>query len=237
MKVFTRQPKTLFGVLAIMGVFAAGLLSPAPAHAETVTLKANDRIGGTGGTVDLCNVAAVGTDKFNNKVAFTAGHCVGVGQRVAKLNSGGIIVGADDRTEIGTGAVSVRTATGIAQGNQFDYGFIVLDDNVQLESTGASTIAAPAVGQIAARYGHDLGFNVTQSSVVITGLTNRDFTITGAVGPGASGGPVTRQGTLLGATSRSAFFYGLPITLIQRVDAAVADATAKDTVGAGFQPY
>jgi hypothetical protein len=236
MKVLTKQPKALFGVFAVMGVLAAGLLSPTPANAETVTLKANDRIGGTGSTLDLCNVAAVGTDKFNNKVAFTAGHCVGVGQRVAKLNSGGLIVNGSDRTEIGTGAVSVKTTSGIAQGNKFDYGFILLDDSVQLESTGASTVAAPEVGQIAARHGHDFGFNVTQGSVVITGHTSRDFTITGASGPGSSGGPVTRQGTLLGASSRSAFFYGLPITIIQRADAAIADATAKDTVGAGFQP-
>lgn len=240
MRVFTRQPKILFGAFAIIGILAAGLLSPTPANAETVTLKANDRIdliGENAQGTDFCNVGAVGTDVHGNKVALTAGHCVIEGFKIAKVNAQGLLVPESAKTEIGEGSLRVITPGIVGQNNRFDYGFIKLNDNVELVSTGNTEIAAPVVGHIAVRKGNDLGISVTQSSVVITGYTPRDFVMTGAVAPGASGGPVTRNGTLIGVSSRTAFMYGLPFSYGQRADAAVADATARGGVGAGFQPY
>lgn len=237
MKVFTKQPKALFGIFAIMGVLAAGLLSPTPANAETVTLKANDRLGYVGDGVDLCNVTAVGTDPSGNKLAMSAGHCFlgQVGTRVTKLNAGGLYVPADKRTELGTVVAAKYNPTGIAQSNQLDYAFIQLDDNVEIQTTGNPSTGRPTLGQTAVRHGNDLGFSVTQSSVVVLGLSAREFTITGATGPGASGGPVTKNGKLLGLSSRSAFFYGLPVSIISLADAGIADAVAAGSIE-GFQP-
>lgn len=154
---------------------------------------------------------------------------------MTKLNAGGLFVPADKRTEIGVGAVSKNTATAPVQANRLDYGFVKLDDDVQLESTGRSTVAAPVLWQAVTRIGHDLGFPVTQNTN-ITGYTANDFTISGAVAPGASGGPVVAGDKLVGVASRSAIFYGLPLTFITRADAAIADVSTTGGVGTGFQP-
>lgn len=231
-----KTSKLFVASMAVVGAGVAGILcTSSNTYAATTTLKAGDRIGYVGSGVDLCTVAAVGTDSLGNKLALTAGHCVAVGQRMTRLNAQGLFVPANQRTEIGVGAVSKITVTGATQPNKLDYGFVKLDNDVELVSTGRSSVAAPVLWQSVTRIGNDLGFQVNQQTN-ITGYTTNDFTIAGSVAPGASGGPVVADDKLVGVASRAAIFYGLPITFVTRADAAIADVSSTGGIGTDFKP-
>lgn len=235
MKIFKKHPKLIVGAfVAVVG--AVGLLTPDLASASPVTLKAGDRIGAPNSSaIDLCTVAAVGNDLQGRKLALTAGHCISEGAKVAKLNGTGLSVPATQRTEIGVGIASKNTATSYMARNKLDYGFILLNDSVELQSVGKSTIAAPDVSQPAVRVGNDAGYPTTTNPVAISGLQANDFLIQSPSVPGASGGPVAQGDKLIGIFSRVYIFYGLPPSVVTRADAAIADAIVSGKIS-GFQP-
>lgn len=241
MKIARQYKPAIMAFVAVIGIAGSLFASSGVAHAASTTLKAGDRIGYTGSDVDLCTVAAVGTDSLGNKVALTAGHCLwktGTDLKITKLNASGIYVPADKRTEIGTVGTwkfDRDKANPDAKNNILDYGFVRLNNDVQLQSVGKPNVAAPGIGQMVTRVGNDAGVYVSHLAI-ITGYSDRDFAIGGALVPGASGGPVTRGDALIGIASRSAFFYAVPGSFITRVDAAIADATAAGGVGANFKP-
>lgn len=172
-----------------------------------------------------CTVAGAGHDKFGNKVALTAGHCGKVGQ-VVKDSKG--------RT-IGTFATSVMNVNGISEFNKLDYAFIKLNPNVRLAShTTLNPLGVikrnPQFGQVVCKDGITTGVTcgalLGNSSTEGAGYQLTYF--------GDSGGPVVMGGKLVGVTSRSSNIPVLTPTLYTFAKNIVKDATAKNTVGAGF---
>ncbi len=230
----TKMSAVAGAILMTVTVVLGMTVGAGASSAETVvSLGAGDRIGFLGDGLDLCTVAAVGYDSHGNKVALTAGHCVVVGQPMTKLKGVGLVVPSGNRVLIGTGAVSKMTVQGVGQTNRFDYGFIKLNDDVQLQGD-FSGVAAPRLGLRLVRVGNDAGIP-TRNYDSVVGFTQRDFTFTGLIAPGASGGPLFVGTQLVGIASRAGVFWGVPLNVAQRVDAAIDDATAAGGVGAGFQ--
>lgn len=176
-----------------------------------------------------CNVAAVGHDRFGNRVALTAGHCGEVGFTM-------IVDGRD----AGTFATSKTTSGGRPVTNRFDYAFVTLDDHVVMQDDPASpvdvrSVVAPTRRQFpVCKYGHGL-LNEGERCGVNVLVTQRDFVSTYLVSAFDSGSPVYVERTkLIGIVSR---FNLLPLGVTAtRADAAIADATADGSVGAGFVP-
>lgn len=230
----SRTTAAAAAALSVLALGAAGFVAAEPATAadpisvgagtETDGQDLDGKVGDGG-----CNVAAVGYDRFDNKVALTAGHCGDVGY---KMLVGGKVVGTYATSTWGTDLGSGM--------NKLDYAFVKLDDDVVMEDDPASpvdvkSIVAPTTDQFpVCKYGHGL-LNTGERCGLTTAITEKDFLTTILVTPFDSGSPVYVNRTqLVGIVSRLQPWP--PGNVMTRADAAVADATKKNAVGAGFEP-
>jgi hypothetical protein len=177
-----------------------------------------------------CSVAAVGKDKFNNKVALTAGHCGSVGT-IMRVNG----------QDVGTFATSTGQGTG--EPNKLDYAFVKLYNNAVARDDPASPvnvkkISAPSVLQWpVCKFGYGVVSSGERCGATYN-IRENDFDTTIFMSPFDSGSPVYVNRTeLIGIVSHLQVQPEVvPGGVMTRADAAVRDATVKNTVGAGFVP-
>lgn len=215
----------LSAAVPIAGLLVAAAPAPAAPAAITVGSGSPIHMPQPDGQVGACTVAGVGNDKFGNKVALTAGHCGKVGDKVTTASG----------KPLGTYAASVMNVNGVVQFNKLDYAFIKLNNNVQFKTVTSLAPKGispnkPTLGQVVCKDGITTG--VTCGALLGASRTEGagyQFTYFGD-----SGGPVTMNGKLVGVTSRTILVPIITPTMYTFASDIVRDATAKNTVGAGF---
>lgn len=232
MKTLRRLTAVIGGALALAVVASGAALGGEVAAESPVYVGAGTKIttqSATGAPIlSGCNVAAAGRDSFGNKVALTAGHCGELGQKMAVNGQA-----------VGTYAAVVNQNT--IPVNRLDYAFVKLDDTVVIRDDPASPVDVKKISAPSTKvwpvckYGHGI-LNTGERCGATTNVVNTELHTTIFTTPFDSGGPVYVNRTeLVGLVSRLQLTPFIP-TVATRADAAVADATAKNTVGAGFVP-
>lgn len=232
---FTRSARI---VAAVVLAGATALVAPAAAQAAVPVG------GGTGvlvAGVAGCTITAAGYDSSGAPVAFTAAHCS------EAINAPVVLQGNEGAGVIG----NVATRNEI-----LDYSVIRLDPRVAVPVRQAGVIGtgpAPEFGDVACKDGLSTG----QTCGVTWQREGPRFWLHACAGYGDSGGPVTRDGRLVGllsggqmppaAGSAGSLGTVLPScvhpaqsplflpAISYSFDAIVADATARNWPGRGFQ--
>ena len=229
MKIVRHLSTKITGVFAFAFIAVGVLVGPQVSAADPVYIGAGTKFTVPGGN-GSCNVAAVGKDKFDNKVALTAGHCGDVGT-IMRVNN----------QDVGTFATSTGQGTGAP--NTLDYAFIKLNSNVVARDDPASPvnvkkISAPSLLQWpVCKFGYGVVSSGERCGATYN-IRENDFDTTIFMSPFDSGGPVYVNRTeLIGIVSHLQVQPEVvPGGVMTRADAAVRDATVKNTVGAGFVP-
>lgn len=222
--------------LGAMTALAALCFTTSPASAVVpadppVYIGAGDRYFAShdGRSLDIsCTIAAPGKDSHGDRVALTAGHCDRDGQFRYALSPTGAVLG-----EFAT----VSQPSGmLAPVQSLDYAFIKLRPNVMLRPRPVhiKRIARATELSEVCKYGHGI---VTEGGRcgAVRNITATDFCTVVPMSFGDSGGPVYRGGTLVGITSRLVDL-SCGVMVATHADRAVADATTRGGVGAGFIP-
>lgn len=185
------------------------------------------------GEEHLCTIAATGVDEQGHKVAITAGHCGKVGDSVTSADS----------WRVGP------SGTVVAVGENLDYSVIELGSNAKVTNSYNGVVIHQLggkplkEGEMSCKRGVATG-----RSCGITWLTDENSQMTQlCAGQGDSGGPVLKQGRLVGIISggvipnynfscRSPWQGNLFMpTISVSADAVLADIDARGGVGKGLK--
>lgn len=180
----------------------------------------------------MCTIAATGVDEQGHKVAITAGHCGKVGEEVTSADS----------WRVGP------SGTVVAVGEDLDYSVIELGSNAKVTNSYNGVVVnelggkALKEGEVSCKRGVATG-----RSCGVTWLTDENSQMTQlCASQGDSGGPVLKQGRLVGIISggvipdynlscRSPWQGNLFMpTISVSADAVLADIDARGGVGKGL---
>lgn len=181
----------------------------------------------------MCTIAATGVDEQGHKVALTAGHCGKVGEDVTSADS----------WRVGP------SGTVVAVGENLDYSVIELGSNAKITNS-YNGVTVNKLGGKALKEGETSCKRgvATGRSCGITWLTDENSHMTQlCAGQGDSGGPVLKNGRLVGIISggvipnynlscRSPWQGNLFMpTISVSADAVLADMDARGGVGKGLK--
>ncbi|MEP9391169.1 hypothetical protein ABLE94_02770 [Gordonia sp. VNK1] len=236
----TTTPARIRTLTAIVACLSAALvaLSPAPqAHATSPTpplVGAGLIIAGTPepDQVVYCVLAGAGHDSTGQQLAFTAGHCAGLGSTVRAI---------DQTAELGTVIARRVPGTQVTEIDQLDYALIRLHPGVRVGPVPGSPIhptriGAPHLGEIACKYGPGVIFPGERCGV-IDRVSAVEFDTFAFAIYGDSGSPVYNPShTLIGILSRPWSVPMLSTTTVTRIDAAVRHARTSGALVGQFTP-